>query len=77
MPVQDCPLYIGVDVAKLTLAIQFPDQLWSTTNNLEGHTACVAKLSRLGAARIVDLPWRMALRPTRAGITAAKINRAG
>jgi transposase len=53
MPVQDCPLYIGVDVARLTLAIQFPDQLWSTTNNVEGHTAGVAKLNTLGAAHIV------------------------
>lgn len=53
MPVQDCPLYIGVDVAKLTLAIQFPDQLWSTTNNAEGHAAFLAKLQVLGAAHVV------------------------
>lgn len=53
MPVQDCPLYIGVDVAKLTLAIQFPDQLWSTTNNAEAHAAFVAKLKALGAVHVI------------------------
>ena len=53
MPVQDCPLYIGVDVAKLTLAIQFPDQLWSTANNAEGHAAFLTKLAALGAAHVI------------------------
>jgi transposase len=53
MPVQDCPLYIGVDVAKLTLAIQFPDQLWSTTNNAAGHAAFLAKLKVLGVAHVI------------------------
>ncbi len=53
MPVQDFPVYIGVDVAKLTLAIQFPDQLWSTTNNAEGHAAFLAKQNAFAAAHIV------------------------
>jgi transposase len=53
MPVHDCPLYIGVDVAKLTLAIQFPDHLWSTANTAQGHAALVAKLKRLGEPHII------------------------
>lgn len=53
MPVQDCPLYIGVDVAKLTLAIQFPDHLWSTANTTAGHAALIAKLTPLGSVHVV------------------------
>jgi len=53
MSAQDCPLYIGVDVAKLSLAIQFPDRLWSTANTPAAHTALVAELKRLGAVHVV------------------------
>ena len=53
MPVQDCPLYIGVDVAKLTLAIQFPDQLWSTANTDQGHAALLAKLKTLATGHVI------------------------
>ena len=53
MPVQDCPLSLGVDVAKLTLAIQFPDQLWSTTNTATGHAAFLAKLKPLAPVHVI------------------------
>ena len=53
MPMQTCPLFLGVDVAKLTLAIQFPDQLWSTPNTALGHAAFLAKLPALGPVHIV------------------------
>jgi len=53
MSAQDCPLYIGVDVAKLSLAIQFPDRLWSTANTPAAHTALIAELKRLGAVHVV------------------------
>jgi hypothetical protein len=49
----DCPVFIGVDVAKLTLAIQFPDQLWSTANTALGHAAFVARLKALGHVHVV------------------------
>jgi len=53
MSAQDCPLYIGVDVAKLSLAIQFPDRLRSTANTPAAHTALIAELKRLGAVHVV------------------------
>lgn len=53
MPAQDCPLFLGVDVAKLTLAIQFPDHLWSTANTPEGHAAFLGKLRALGPVHVV------------------------
>ena len=53
MPQQDCPQFIGVDVAKLTLAIQFPDQLWSTTNSAQGHAAFLARIRSLGSVQVI------------------------
>lgn len=53
MSAQDCPLYIGVDVAKLSLAIQFPDRLRSTANTPAAHTALIADFKRLGAVHVV------------------------
>ena len=53
MPIQDCPQFIGVDVAKLTLAIQFPDQVWSTANDAEGHAAFVTKLRAFGPVHVI------------------------
>lgn len=53
MPLQESPQYIGVDVAKLDLAIQFPDHLWSTANTPAGHAAFIAKLKPLGAVQVV------------------------
>lgn len=35
-------------VAKPTLAIQFPDQLWSAANTAEGHATFLSKLRALG-----------------------------
>jgi transposase len=53
MSAQDCPLYIGVDVAKVSLAIQFPDRLWSTANTAAAHTALIADLKHLGAVHVI------------------------
>src|SRR5688572_2403684 len=53
MPAQDCPSFIGVDVAKLALAIQFPDQLWSTANTAPGHAAFLVKLRALGPVHVI------------------------
>ncbi|MBL9188790.1 MAG: IS110 family transposase, partial [Opitutaceae bacterium] len=53
MPNQDCLQFIGVDVAKLTLAIQFPDHLWSTPNTAPGHAAFLARLQPLGAVHVI------------------------
>jgi len=53
MPAQECPSFIGVDVAKLTLAIQFPDQLWSTANTAHGHAAFLARLKTLGPVHVI------------------------
>lgn len=53
MPTHACPLFLGVDVAKLTLAIQFPDQLWSTANTAEGHAAFLARLRDLGPVHVI------------------------
>lgn len=53
MSVQTCPGFIGVDVAKLTLAIQFPDQLWSTANTAPGHAAFLTKLRALGSTHVI------------------------
>ena len=53
MPLQESPVFIGVDVAKLTLAIQFPDHLWSTANTPPGHAAFLAKLKPHRAVHII------------------------
>jgi transposase len=53
MPSHDCPQFIGVDVAKHTLAIQFPDLTWSTANTAHGHAAFLAKLRELGAVHVI------------------------
>jgi transposase len=53
MPSQDCLSFLGVDVAKPTLAIQFPDQLWSTTNTAQGHAAFVARCAALGPVHVI------------------------
>jgi transposase len=50
---QDCLQFIGVDVAKPTLAIQFPDQGWSTSNDAAGHAALLPKLAALGAVHVI------------------------
>jgi len=53
MLTHECPLFIGVDVAKPTVAIQFPDQLWSTANTAQGHAAFLAKLRSLGPVHVI------------------------
>jgi transposase len=53
MPTHECPLFLGVDVAKLTLAIQFPGQLWSTANTAQGHAAFLARLRDLGPVHVI------------------------
>ena len=53
MPAQESPQYIGVDVAKPELAIQFPDRSWSTTNTPRGLTAFIAALKPLGSVHVV------------------------
>lgn len=50
---QESLSFIGVDVAKLTLAIQFPDHLWSTANTAQGHVAFLAKIPSLGAVHVI------------------------
>jgi transposase len=46
-------MFIGVDVAKPSLAIQFPDHTWSTANTAQGHAAFIAKLKPLGAVHLI------------------------
>ncbi len=53
MPTHECPLFLGVDVAKPTLAIQFPDQLWSTPNTAAGHAALLARIKPLGPVHVI------------------------
>ena len=53
MSAQESLSFLGVDVAKLTLAIQFPDHLWSTANTAPGHAAFLAQLKALGAAHVI------------------------
>lgn len=53
MPSQDCLQFIGVDVAKPTLAIQFPDHAWSTANTAHGHAAFLAQLKVLGPVHVI------------------------
>ena len=53
MLTHECPSFLGVDVAKLTLAIQFPDQLWSTANTAPGHAALLAKCALLGPVHVI------------------------
>lgn len=53
MSSHDCPEYIGVDVAKLDLAIQFPDQRWSLPNTAAGHAALIERLRGAGAVHVI------------------------
>lgn len=53
MSAQNCPLYIGVDVAKLSLAIHFPDQVWSTANTAKGLAVLITRLKQLGATQVI------------------------
>src|SRR3954470_5299492 len=50
---QDCLQFIGVDVAKPALAIQFPDRTWSIANTAQGHAALLAQLALLGAVHVI------------------------
>lgn len=79
MSVQTCPVFIGVDVAKLSLAIQFPDHLWSTANTAAGHAAFLTKLKALSGAHVIceatggyEQPLVFALH--QAGIAVSVIN---
>ena len=46
--------YIGVDVAKLSLAVQLLDQSWSLANTAQGHAELVARLRALpGSAHVI------------------------
>lgn len=53
MSVQGSLLFIGVDAAKPSLAIQFPDELRSTANSAQGHAAFLVKLKALGAVHVI------------------------
>ena len=53
MPTQDGLSFLGVDVAKPTLAIQFPDQTWSTANTAQGHASFVARCQALGPVHVI------------------------
>jgi len=53
MPPQDGLSFLGVDVAKPTLAIQFPDQSWSTANTASGHAAFIARCVALGPVHVI------------------------
>lgn len=53
MPTQDGLSFLGVDVAKPTLAIQFPDQTWSTANTAPGHASFVARCQALGPVHVI------------------------
>ena len=47
-------IYIGVDVAKLSLAIQLPDQAWSLANTAQDHAVLIARLRTLaGPAHVI------------------------
>ena len=47
-------VYIGVDVAKLSLAIQLPDQAWSLANTASDHAKLIARIRTIaGSAHIV------------------------
>jgi transposase len=47
-------IYIGVDVAKVSLALQLPDQAWSLDNTAEGYAALLTRLRTLaGPAHVV------------------------
>jgi len=48
-----CVTYIGVDVAKPELAVQFPDQLWFTANTAKGHAALIERLGAVGAVHVI------------------------
>lgn len=52
-PQEDRLVFIGVDVAKAFLAIQFPDQTWSTANTTQGHAALIAKLKTFAAVQVI------------------------
>lgn len=42
-----------MDVAKLDLAIQFPDQRWSLPNTAAGHAALIDRLRGAGAVHVI------------------------
>jgi transposase len=42
-------VYVGVDIAKLSLAIALPDQAWSLNNTAKEHAEFIARLRRLSA----------------------------
>lgn len=72
-------VFIGVDVAKLTLAIQFPDHLWSTANTAHAHASLLTRLRQLGAVHVIceatggyEQPLVFALH--QAGIAVSVIN---
>jgi len=48
-----CVTYIGVDVAKSDLAVQFPDRLWSTANTARGHAQLIERLGPMGAVHVI------------------------
>jgi transposase len=53
MPSHESLAFIGVDVAKRSLAIQFPDQLRSTANTAQGHAAFLGKIKTFGAVHVI------------------------
>ena len=53
MPAHDSLQFVGVDAAKLDLAIQFPGQPWSTGNTARGHAAFLAWLWALGPVHVI------------------------
>lgn len=53
MSEQDSLQFIGVDVSKHDLAIQFPDQSWSAANTAEGHAGLIARLAGLGSVQVI------------------------
>jgi hypothetical protein len=63
-PQEDRLVFIGVDVAKAILAIQFPDQAWSTANTAQGHALFLKRLQSFGQVQVVceatggyERPW--------------------
>jgi transposase len=79
MTPQDSLSFLGVDVAKPSLAIQFPDQLWSTANTAQGHAAFLTRLQSLGPVHVIceatgGYERALVLALHRAGIAVSVIN---